>query len=75
MGSPAKTWPHGSLAKLTQSEFTRRASEWLPTDADRAYVVSLMQPVYEHGKMANWIAPPRRGINGQEVEYEYVRLV
>ena len=60
---------------ISDAEFTRRASEWLPTDADRAYVVSLMQPVYEHGKMANWIAPPRKGINGQEVEYEYVRLV
>ena len=26
------------------------------------------------GKIANWIAPPRRGINGQPFEYEYVKL-
>jgi hypothetical protein len=24
--------------------------------------------------MANWIAPPSRGINGQDLEFEYVRL-
>jgi benzoyl-CoA 2,3-dioxygenase component B len=33
-----------------------------------------MQPVTEPGKFANWIAPPSRGINGQPVQYEYVRL-
>jgi benzoyl-CoA 2,3-dioxygenase component B len=33
-----------------------------------------MQPVHEPGKMANWVAPPRRGINGQALEFEYVRL-
>ncbi len=33
-----------------------------------------MQPVYERGKIANWIAPPNQGINGQPFEYEYVHL-
>jgi benzoyl-CoA 2,3-dioxygenase component B len=33
-----------------------------------------MQPVTERGKMANWIAPPARGINGQPEDFEYVRL-
>ena len=33
---------------------------------------SLMQPVIEPGKVANWIAPPARGINGQPVDFEYV---
>jgi benzoyl-CoA 2,3-dioxygenase component B len=28
----------------------------------------------EPGKMANWIAPPDRGINKKPVNYEYVRL-
>jgi benzoyl-CoA 2,3-dioxygenase component B len=46
---------------------------WLPTDADRAYVRSLMTPVYEPGKMANWIAVPRRGINNMPLDHEYVR--
>ena len=30
-------------------------------------------PVYEPGKVANWIAPPDRGINSMPVDYEYVR--
>jgi benzoyl-CoA 2,3-dioxygenase component B len=30
--------------------------------------------VVEPGKMANWIAPPARGINGQPIEFEYVRF-
>jgi benzoyl-CoA 2,3-epoxidase subunit B len=37
-------------------------------------VGSLMQPVTERGKVANWIAPPARGINSQAADFEYVRL-
>ena len=47
---------------------------YLPTDEDRAYVESLMKPVTEPGKMASWIAAPRRGIHGQPLDYEYVKL-
>jgi benzoyl-CoA 2,3-dioxygenase component B len=53
--------------------WAKRREEWLPSAADDAYVKSLMQPVTEPGKMANWIAPPLRGINGQPIDYEYVR--
>jgi benzoyl-CoA 2,3-dioxygenase component B len=49
-------------------------SKWLPTDDDLAFVRSLMQPVYEPGKIAGWVAPPVQGINGQPFEYDYVRL-
>src|SRR5690606_23741096 len=59
---------------ISAEEFERRRSEWLPSDAEREYVHSLMKPVYEPGKMANWIAAPKRGINRLEPEYEYVRL-
>ncbi len=65
--------PGGEL--ISAETWNRNLSTWLPTDADREYVQSLMQLVTEPGKMANWIAAPRRGVNGQEVEYEYVRLV
>ena len=58
---------------LTTAEYDARKGDWLPTEADRAYVASLMKPVMEPGKMANWIAAPRKGINGQAVEFEYVR--
>jgi benzoyl-CoA 2,3-dioxygenase component B len=58
---------------LCDDEWNAKRGEWLPSDADRGYVKSLMQPVTERGKIANWLAPPTRGINGQLFEYEYVR--
>jgi len=59
---------------VDQATWDAKVGDWLPTDADRAYVASLMQPVTERGKMANWIAPPARGINNQPVDFEYVKL-
>ena len=59
---------------ITKEEFERRRSEWLPSREDRQYVFSLMHPVTEPGKMANWIAPPTAGIKGLPFEFEYVRL-
>ena len=53
--------------------FEANRDRWLPSDADRAYVRSLMHAVYEPGKMANWIAAPRRGINNLPVDTVYVR--
>ncbi len=64
--------PQGGI--LPREEYQRRMPEWIPGDADRAFVEGLMQPVTEPGKMAAWIAPPERGINNLPVEYEYVRL-
>ena len=62
---------HG--AALAAGEFALRSDEWLPTQADREYVRSLMTPVTEPGKIANWIAPPKSGINRLPFEFEYVR--
>ena len=64
--------PEGRL--LTREEWEGRRSLWLPTDADRTFVKTLMKPVREPGKIANWIARPARGIKGLPFEYEYVRL-
>ncbi|MCP3981526.1 MAG: benzoyl-CoA 2,3-epoxidase subunit BoxB [bacterium] len=58
---------------ISEDEFNRRKTEWLPTESDRAHVRLLMQPVIEPGKMANWLGAPARGINGQPIEFEYVR--
>ena len=59
---------------ITKEAFDRQRDAWLPSESDGAYVRSLMtKPVFEPGKMANWIAPPARGIKGMPVEYEYVR--
>jgi benzoyl-CoA 2,3-dioxygenase component B len=59
---------------ISPDEFDRRVAEWLPASQDREYVRSLMTPVTEPGKIANWIAPPKTGINRQPFEFEYVRL-
>ena len=64
--------PHGDL--LAAEEFAAHRSEWLPTEEDRARNAELMQPVYEPGKIAGWIAPPAKGINGQRPDFEYVIL-
>ena len=63
--------PGGNL--VGEDRWKRRRDDWLPTAADRAYVESLMIPVTEPGRMAYWIAPPRNGVNGNPVGYEYVR--
>ena len=59
---------------ISKEEFEQRQSDWLPTIEDREYVRSLMRPVTEIGKIANWIAPPATGIKGKPFEFEYVRL-
>ncbi len=55
--------------------FESMHTSWLPTDADRAHLASIMAPVRESGKIAGWIAPPQRGINSQAaLDFDYVRL-
>jgi benzoyl-CoA 2,3-epoxidase subunit B len=64
--------PRGNA--LSDQEWAARRDEWLPGEADRAFVASLMQkPVFERSQMANWIAPPRQGVKGRPVDFEYVR--
>ncbi|MBT3927515.1 MAG: benzoyl-CoA 2,3-epoxidase subunit BoxB [Rhodospirillaceae bacterium] len=60
--------------KISAEEWAARQDEWLPSAAERAHVISLMQRVVEPGKFAGWIAPPRRGINGQPLDFGYVHL-
>jgi benzoyl-CoA 2,3-dioxygenase component B len=64
--------PYGT--PLSNEQWEKRRHEWLPSPADREYLLSIMAtPVYEPGKFANYIAPPARGINRMPVNYEYVR--
>ena len=60
---------------IGEAEFEARRETWLPSEADKAYVMNLMQPVLERGKIAQWIAPPARGVNSQSFDVEYVRRV
>ena len=63
-----------SGAPISEEEWKRRRNEWLPSPADREYLLSIMaRPVYEPGKFANYIAPPLRGINRMPINFEYVR--
>jgi benzoyl-CoA 2,3-epoxidase subunit B len=58
---------------IDEATWNARAGEWLPTPEDKAYVRSLMIPCHERGKIAGWIAPPAKGINGLPFDFEYVK--
>ena len=70
--SNVKVAPDGRV--VSETEWTARVNEWLPSAEDRAFVASLMGRVTEAGKFASWIAPPAAGINKQPVNFEYVRF-
>lgn len=59
---------------ISTDEFERNRVEWFTNDKDSDYLVSIMQPCYEIGKIAGWIAPPVRGVGGKDFDFEYVRL-
>ena len=67
-----KTDPQGN--PIDDGSWDARRDDWLPSEADRAFVKGLMQRVTEPGKMAGWLAPPEGGINSLPFNYEYVRL-
>lgn len=54
--------------------FEAKTSTWLPTSEDRAYIEELMQPQFEPGEFAGWIAPPQRGIQNKTPNFLYVKL-
>lgn len=59
---------------LSGEDWAKRQGDWLPSAADRAYVKSLQsRPLYTPGQMANWIAPPPRGIDAKPLDFVYVR--
>jgi len=57
------------------AEFEARRGEWLPTQADHAHLREIQRPVRARGKLAGWLAPPARGIDGMPaLDFDYVRL-
>ena len=70
--SAARIDPEGSV--ISDGEWAAKQAQWIPSEADRAFVASLMGRVVEPGQFANWIAPPARGINNQPVDFAYVRF-
>ena len=61
-------------ASVSAGTFKAHEDTWLPSQADREFVKSLMTPVLGVGQIAGWIAPPRKGINGNDFAWEYVRF-
>ncbi len=64
--------PEGEV--ISKEEWAARRDEWLPSKADGDFIQSLMKPCWEPGKYADWIAPPRVGIDGKPGDFEYVKL-
>jgi benzoyl-CoA 2,3-dioxygenase component B len=68
----SRVTPTGEV--IDEAAWASSVDAWLPTDADRAFVIDSMVRVTEPNKMASWLAPPSSGIHDKPVEYEYVRL-
>jgi benzoyl-CoA 2,3-dioxygenase component B len=64
--------PEGNL--ITREQFEANQGRWILRPEDNEYLLSIMKPVYEPGKYANWIAPPAKGIEGRPLDFEYVKL-
>ena len=75
IGEFADTFVTSSGEIISEDEWNERNEEWLPSDADLEYILSLMQTETAPGEYARWIAAPRAGINGQTGNFEYVKLV
>jgi len=70
--SDADISPEGQV--ISREEWERNADNWLPSEGDRVFVISLQKACVEPGKIASWVAPPSRGIDGHPFDYEYVRF-
>ncbi|WP_136442554.1 benzoyl-CoA 2,3-epoxidase subunit BoxB [Pacificoceanicola onchidii] len=64
--------PDGEM--ISGAAYDAKVNDWLPTHADGDFIQSLMKPVYEPGKFASWIAPPKVGIDNKPGDFEYVKL-
>ena len=63
--------PAGNL--VSEAEWAAKHESWVPSSDDKAFITHLQYPVTEPGKIANWIAPPAKGIKDKPFEFEYVR--
>jgi benzoyl-CoA 2,3-dioxygenase component B len=59
---------------MTEADWEAKKDHWLPSESDRAFIDSLMVQCTEPGKIAGWLAPPVKGIDGKPFEFEYVQL-
>jgi benzoyl-CoA 2,3-dioxygenase component B len=59
---------------LSDADWQKRRGEFLPSDGDKDFIESLMQPQMEPGQFASWIAPPKVGIDNKPGDFEYVKI-
>ena len=72
------TWSEARFAPdgrpLEGAEWEAKRDDWLPSDADRAFLRELEGPACtERGRMAHWIGAPAKGIDGKRADFDYVR--
>jgi benzoyl-CoA 2,3-dioxygenase component B len=70
--APINADPDGKI--LTDAEWDKTKSNYLPSSADMEFIASLMRPEIEPGKYASWIAPPKVGIDNKPGDFEYVKI-
>ena len=64
--------PDGKV--LTETEWVKMREQCVPSRDDGAFIESLMQPCWEPGKYAGWIAAPKVGIDNKGGDFEYVKI-
>ncbi|MEM7407313.1 MAG: benzoyl-CoA 2,3-epoxidase subunit BoxB [Pseudomonadota bacterium] len=64
--------PDGIL--LSEADWQAKRGDYVPSAADGDFIASLMNPVFEAGQYAGWIAPPKVGIDNQPGDFEYVQV-
>jgi benzoyl-CoA 2,3-dioxygenase component B len=64
--------PDGKL--LNEAQWAQMRDQWLPSSTDGDYIASLMQPCWDRGQFAPWIAAPKIGIDNKMGDFEYVKI-
>ena len=67
-----KATPDGAV--LSDADWAAQKDRWLPSKADGDFIQGLMEPCWEPGKFASWIAPPKVGIDNKSGDFEYVKI-
>jgi benzoyl-CoA 2,3-dioxygenase component B len=63
--------PEGQL--VSAQTWDANKDRWLLSPADNRYLQDIMRPCTTPGAFAHWIAPPSHGLNGQPLDFRYVR--
>lgn len=59
---------------LSDGVWSQKRSDYLPSDGDKDFIESLMQPKSEPGEFASWISAPKVGIDNKAGDFEYVKI-